>query len=186
MPRIYGILYVYMAHHLYVVYHVCMVYHIDTVYQVYGIPGIWYAEASPRSIANVRTHLGTDHTDDRFSQFMISICQAEQIKSWSVWFVWSVWSSWCCRVRAAKSAWSRIGFLGWICTYTDPEQHLITAGEDLDDLLIDRDLSVWAVKCKNYPTLTSSNLCKQRRSSCEEVFNVMLQYVAPMCQQGNI
>ena len=33
------------------------------------------------------------------------------------------------------------GFLGLICTYTDPAQHLIVAGCDLDDPQIDRDLA---------------------------------------------
>ena len=47
-----------------------------------------------------------------------------------------------CRVGAAQSARSRTCFLSWVCTtYTDPVRHRITAGYDLDDPLIDRDLS---------------------------------------------
>ena len=38
-----------------------------------------------------------------------------------------------------ERAWSTICFLGWICTYTDPAQHLTTAGSNLEHLA--RDLS---------------------------------------------
>ena len=42
----------------------------------------------------------------------------------------------------------RTCFLGLICTIADPAQHLITAGQDLDDLPGDlSDLSVRSVKC---------------------------------------
>ena len=47
-------------------------------------------------------------------------------------------------------AFTRTCFLGCICTIrTDPAQHLITAGYDLDDLLIDRDLSDLSVRRVN-------------------------------------
>ena len=51
-----------------------------------------------------------------------------------------LWPTSCCRVEAAQSAWSRKGFPGLDhLYYTDPAQHLTTAGGNLDDL--DRDLS---------------------------------------------